>query len=500
MEEIENTEVNTRPKTAPPVLFTPSKYASASHVKTPKSSARNMSALSTPNQGSPTSSTASSAREAARIAKITSTAEKVRKVAELKVKWAEEKERKLQLNSAQRANELKRLQDNSQMAAESRRKNAEVRRATEQEKKTLEQEQLSISLEACTQLALDLEQMRKDRRRKSVLLNADITKKAKEREQRILQEHKEAEVDLLASKRIDAISVQCAKKVDEERRRESLIGRGKIHLKHREITSELAKREAEEDRSLLEFRHEAWKKSQEAKVEKYERDRQSIAGRLDSWRDQRVVQKGLEDKEFDSYTDTMTSRRNDWTDIQSYKQSLARRDRQSLAGRLDKWREEKCIEARRREQVAEAREYEAELQRQAMEDLRAYESTLQSSRRDSLAYRLEKARQDKSFEEGQQIIQASIEAEERRIQDLDRQDVENYRQRMQDAIRQSLEYRNQSEVNKLFLVVFALGHSLIALISFNFYSAVFKIVACKHCLLLLLFYEWVCRCANGTLW
>ena len=113
---------------------------------------------------------------------------------------------------------------------------------------------------------------------------------------------------------------------------------------------------------------------------------------------------------------------------------------------MDKWREEKQVRNVQITHEEEIAEIERELQIQAAEDRKEFEEKQYRSRRESLSYRLDKARKDKNFEEGQLAVQQAMEEEERRLAKLDHDDVVNYKQELIAARRQSMEYRNQTEV------------------------------------------------------
>jgi hypothetical protein len=136
--------------------------------------------------------------------------------------------------------------------------------------------------------------------------------------------------------------------------------------------------------------------------------------------------------------------------FQEYKKSIAERDRTSLAGRLDEWRKQRAVESDSEErlQQQEADLYERELKIQAVQDAKNLEDLQKKSKRDSLAYRLDKARKDKTYEEGLEAVSSALEAEERRIAQLDREDVNNYKTQIIETRRQSLQYRYQTQVAK----------------------------------------------------
>lgn len=87
--------------------------------------------------------------------------------------------------------------------------------------------------------------------------------------------------------------------------------------------------------------------------------------------------------------------------------------------------------------------------------LKAAQEREKQNRRQSLAYRLEKAREEKNLEESQRMVRAAIEEEERRIALLDAQDVSDYKHKLQLARRQSLEFRNQTAVSSWIKILFS---------------------------------------------
>lgn len=384
-------------------------------------------------------------KDAARNAKNMSTLERIQKVAMLKEKWAKEREQKAHFHQEKRVMQLQKLQEDTQMASELRKKNLEKKREFEEREKQAKKDQLAASLEARAQLAKDLEAENKARRRISVFLNSQVRKNAKKREEELAAQKKAEEDSLHASRRLDALQVREAKKEEEERKRESMCNRTLLAQEQKRIAEELAQQKKEEELALLEMRKANWEDDLNTKKMEESRRRESVANRLDTWRQQKAVEEELNRSAEHQELDLIHTRHADWKDMQAYKEEEERRRRDSLAFRLDKWREEKSLEQKSKEQDDLANEIENELARQAREDVSNYRTTQRESRRQSLAYRLDKARKDRDFEEGQRALRQLVLEEEKRLNDLDRQDVQNYKQMIADARRQSLEYRNQTE-------------------------------------------------------
>jgi hypothetical protein len=572
-------------------------------VSRPTTSKSTTKSLSTPkNLFSPGPSV--NGRDAAKFAKLQGTAERIRKVQSLKEKWAKEKEVSAQVNKEKRAHELRRLQDEADAAAAARKKAIDAERSYELLEKQREKELLAASLEERTQLARDLQEKAKAKRRISMFLNGKLRtaaakkdaelkakaqqeyinelsdrrtdylqlRQAKIREEQgrrdsmmnrtlMAQKHREAEQEMerkaaeeeaalldmrhlnfqddmkfkqeldkrrresmmsrteMAQKHREAEQAMEKKAADEEaalletrhlnfqddakakqelekRRRESMMSRTQMAQKHREAEQEMEKKAADEEAALLEMRHlnfqddvqfkqeldkrrrdsmmgrtEMARKHREveqemerqaakeeaalletrqfnfqddakARLEEEQQRRMSMAGRLDHWREEKRAAQTEVYATRECEKDLLRSRQLDHQDMQEYKKSLVVRDRQSLAGRLQKWREQK--EDPDVKVLAAA--VERELQEQELEDVRAYRLKLEQERRESLAYRLEKARKDKTFEAGQTALKAIVEEEERKLADFDRQDVRQYREKLAEDRRRSIQWRNEAEV------------------------------------------------------
>ena len=459
----ENTENETSNIVAKPVenagktfktASTPKLKGSTTGVQTPKSQIRPTSSRSTTKSittpvvlFSPTnsiSSSTTSGREVAKLAKIQSTAERIQKVNSLKEKWAMEKEIKAQLNKEKKTMELKKLQDETDAAALLRKKAIDAERTYELLEKQRQRELLASSLEDRNQLAKELEKQAKAKRRISVFLNTKLRNAALEKEA-VLKSQKEQElVSELADRRLDFLQVRQAKAREEKNRRESMANRGLTAQQQREAEEKLAKQTEEEEASLLEMRHKNWEDDAKAKQIAEQRRRESMAGRLDLWREQKQVVQAEISAAKAAEKDLLTTKQLDHQDVQKYKKLQVMRDRKSLAGRLQKWREQKVDPGVQ----AVADSIERELQEQAYEDVKNYREMLATQRRDSLAYRLEKAKKDQTFEAGKLALQQIVEEEERKLEAYDRQDVQNYRQRLMEDRRQSVQFRNQSEVSE----------------------------------------------------
>ena len=120
-----------------------------------------------------------------------------------------------------------------------------------------------------------------------------------------------------------------------------------------------------------------------------------MAGRIDTWRKQKALQESQEAAELDTQISDFNIKREDWKCVSDYKKALAENKRQSIQGRLEKWREENAQAKLTKQEEDEARAYEFQLKTQEREDVLNYRAKLDNDRRQSLAYRLDCARKDK---------------------------------------------------------------------------------------------------------
>ena len=342
------------------------------------------------------------AREAARIARLQSTAEKRNKVAEVKEQWATEKEQKLIDMQMKRANELKRLQEATVRDAQMRVKNYLLKKQAEKDKKDHERELLESSIADRNHTANEIEKMKKQRRKQSVLLNHNMLRKAKENELKVESSKKQEELDYLSAKREDAIKIQEAKQLDKQRKRESMMSRGKMAVIQKEVTVELINNQQEEEKSLLEFRRVLSMHKSEYEQDNLRKSRESIANRLQIWRSQKIVEEEENQLENDTEHDLIETKRMNWIDGVESKKLEEGNKRQSLAFRLSEWRKQKQNEKKEQVIRTEAEEIEWQLQDAVVKDVQIYKESLKKRDRESLAMRLEKARK------GKQLFQALV--------------------------------------------------------------------------------------------
>jgi hypothetical protein len=197
------------------------------------------------------------------VTKLQNTAEKLTKVAELKEKWAKEREAKRLEFEERRKAESRLLSDSSIKAAKTRRKASIFHQSDIMKRRELEREMIAASNEERTQLTDDLLKLEKKRRRKSVMINKKILIHQKQKEAEISQKRKELEDNFMETKRIDYLQAREAKRAEEECRRESLFERGRIAVKQKTMEADEVMKKKEEEKGLMEFRKHMWKAKHE---------------------------------------------------------------------------------------------------------------------------------------------------------------------------------------------------------------------------------------------
>ena len=358
-------------------------------VKTPPNVAYLCSNPSSPSLNS-SFSTSTSVREAARLAKLQCTAEKVRQVSALKEKW-----------------------------------NVEL-----QERKN----------------ATNFEEKEKERRRKSVALNNEIHRKAKENESKILLQLKQNEIYLLASRRDDHIQVQEYKQMEQKRKRESMIGRGIQFHKQKQVELQLQSIKEEEDKSILQLRHQNWQDEQQYKQQQKVNEQQDLQLKSIDFSKQKEIITQQEIQQQNQLSEEMNKRHSDWIDIQKYKKAIENKSRLSMAGRISKWREEKTVEMKLKEDQEIAKEMDILLKTQELEDVQSYQEKLKAHARKSLCYRLDKSKKDNEVVKKMHAIEKQIEEENRQLYLEDRLVIQTSFEHAKKAARESLLQHHEFEL------------------------------------------------------
>lgn len=325
---------------------------------------------------------------------------------QLKEKWRIEKEQRLQLNKEKREMEREQLQQQHMKASQVRKLLIQQKKDHEANEKARLRDLLTTSLQDKHVMQASKLEMDHERRRQSVLLNEKIREAGRKQIAHEREQHKQKQRLEIELRRIDFLEVKQKKKLEELRRRESL----QFHTEQAKMQSlkgknEIAVRAEEEEKNLREQRRENWRDEQSFKQEQKRRARESIAFRLQCWRQEKKNseqrhQLHAEQEKFD-----LLLRSEDHKALQEHKLKEKKSERESLAGRLQEWREQRDAEKERAAIEDEAKQIELELKRQEQEDIAAFEEAASRSRRQSLAFRLEEAKRGKSWEYGKKAFE-----------------------------------------------------------------------------------------------
>ena len=121
-----------------------------------------------------------------------------------------------------------------------------------------------------------------------------------------------------------------ARRLEEQRRRESVINRGITVQQQRVVVQnmEQAKRQAETD--MLQFRRYLGLQKAASAAEEERRTRESLAGRLQTWRAHRTVGEQQLSVIEEEERDLLDSKYSDWKDTKQHQNNIEHQRRQSL--------------------------------------------------------------------------------------------------------------------------------------------------------------------------
>ena len=124
---------------------------------------------------------------------------KMDRVADMKEKWAKDKAMKKSVVEQRRADEIRFLHETALLEAELRRKMLNVKREAEFKKKSAEREVLQAFSTDRVHAVKETERMKKDRRKRSVLMNNEIVSERREKGAEMEQAKHDAEIRSLST-------------------------------------------------------------------------------------------------------------------------------------------------------------------------------------------------------------------------------------------------------------------------------------------------------------
>ena len=313
-----------------------------------------------------------------------------------------------------------------------------AREATERE---VIRRQLEASNEAARDSRQVLEEQRKARRRQSIALNNEILQRFRARDEQEKHEQQRAKMEDLALKELDRHAIQESNAKELRARRQSILGRAAIARMHKSMTMDASAQKHAEMQTIFDTRRTAWLNEQAAIQREENLARESLAGRLANHRAQRE-QSGLErENTHVSRVEELQRKASEAQDVKKALDAEKKRDRQSLSARLDKWRRDKEQQKLTDAQRIHAEAITRELEAQARNDVDQYRLEQRKQRRESLAMRVNAAKQDRDWERGQVQMLAIALEEERAAAEEDRRHLHHAKNAERDAARESLLHR-----------------------------------------------------------
>ena len=230
-----------------------------------------------------------------REAKLQKTAEKIASAASWREKWALEKQDRLKNNELKvkkmKAERLKK----SQMLAKQRTNNLKKRADIEARLKDLEIKNLALKNKANADAARKAQEDMKARRRQSVMLNNTILQRAANKKAELKAEEEKAKIIATELKQKDNIAITEAKFEEEQKRRQSMAYRGVTARIQKERLLEKKIIEQEEVNSIFQWRAASSIDNKIHKDQEWLRKRESVAHRLQSWKEEKQIMTVIEE-------------------------------------------------------------------------------------------------------------------------------------------------------------------------------------------------------------
>lgn len=175
------------------------------------------------------------------------------------------------------------------------------------------------------------------RRKESLIGRGASAKLERVVEMKFEKEKQDEQADIYDFRHAIALHKAEKLKEDEEKKRESLEGRGEIAREHQQISSDLAEIEKKEREDILNFRHEtAVAKAEKTRIDK-ETKRESLQGRGEVAREQQQIEVALKKINDDNHKDILNFR-HETALAQAAKMKADKNDRRnSLSHRISAW-------------------------------------------------------------------------------------------------------------------------------------------------------------------
>jgi hypothetical protein len=228
----------------------------------------------------------------------------------------------------------------------------------------------------------------------------------------------------------------------ERKRRESTAARAKLRENHREGHEKLHMIRVEEDHALYEERYEAVKASSQFRDESAKTRRQSFQFRNGDARRIRELYNRMMDEESQREQESIRLKLAAARDAEAYQKKLEEERRQSFAGRNMQGKKQ-------RDTLRELSELEFEKEHKSFElkwageiDANTYKDQMERERRESLAKRNQRAKEQRDLLEKlrQEAVASEQSSIEMKLQG--ERDADSYRRKMEEEIRNDFAARN----------------------------------------------------------
>lgn len=228
----------------------------------------------------------------------------------------------------------------------------------------------------------------------------------------------------------------------ERKRRESTAARAKLRENHREGQEKLHMIRVEEDQALYEERYEAVKASSQFRDESAKTRRQSFQFRNGDARRIRELYNRMRDEETQREHESIRLKLAAARDAEAYQRKLDEERRQSFAGRNMQGKMQRETLRELHEQEFEKEHASYELKWAGEIDANSYKDQMDKERRESLANRNRRAKEQRDLLE--QLRQEAVANEQSSIQlklQAER-DADSYRRKVEEEIRNDFAARN----------------------------------------------------------
>jgi hypothetical protein len=224
----------------------------------------------------------------------------------------------------------------------------------------------------------------KEDRRMSLQYRLDKARKDKDFEkglkaaQEILDEEEKRIADL------DRQDVANYKQKVQEARRQSLEYRAQTEYQERMRKEGELQTKAAEERADFELRTEAWRDVQNYRELERQKEREDLAWRMADAHRQHELDISLHQEKLSKLHLDLQCKREDWIALQDYKKEEANKRRKSIQFRLDSWRQQRLIEENKKMQELMVKEEDALLREMDREELLAAKLTHEMMERHNL--------------------------------------------------------------------------------------------------------------------